>query len=264
GSYKAAAALSAAGRHGVTFTASGPGRNLFDAMDPADRAASGAPLSAESVSFWMAQHDPAANGINERHHFDPGEDGSEAQTFLTTTVLPPFIAGRRADLLLYDQWGFALAPGGTGVGRTVATPTTLAAGLSTAAGAHGEPSPAERATRWNAWQTLVHEYIHTLAHPAFDDARSAGGGVMAEGFCEMFTGEVLDARIAGAGADAALRTEVEGSATTPAPTPDILPRSYNSPDTYVADRQHAENIRTAVGSEAVRAAYFQGHIEYLG
>ena len=264
GGLKASAALSAAARHGVTFTASGAGRNLFDANDPADRAAAGAPISATSVAAWMAGHDPAAAAIVQRHHFDPDEPGSESETFLLRDILPPFVARRRADLELYDLWGFALAPEGAGVGRTVATPTTLTAGLSTRAGAHGEPSPAERATRWNAWQILVHEYIHTLAHPAFDGAVSAGGGVMNEGFCEMFTAEILDAQIATAGANAALRAEVEGSATTPAPGPNILPTTYTSPVTYQADRTHAENIRTAIGPEAVRAAYFQGHIEFLG
>ncbi len=264
GHLKAAAALSAAGRHGVTFTASGPGRNLFDANDPADRAAAGAPISATSVAAWMSGHDPAASTIVQRHHFDPDQTGSQSEAFLFNDVLPPFIAARRADLELYDLWGFALAPEGAGIGRTVATPTTLNAGLSTAPGALGAPSPAERATRWSAWQILVHEYIHTLAHPAWDGAVSAGGGVMNEGFCEMFTAEILDAQIATAGADAALRATVEGNATTPAPGPSILPTTYTSPTTYQADRQHAENIRTTAGANAVRAAYFQGHIEYLG
>jgi queuine tRNA-ribosyltransferase len=212
----------------------------------------------------MAGHDPAASGIAEGHRFDPGEPGSESETFLFAEILPPFVARRRAELELYDLWGFALAPEGAGVGRTVATPTTLAAGLSTRAGPGGQPSPAERATRWSAWQILVHEYIHTLAHPAWDGAVSAGGDVMNEGFCEMFTAEILDAQIAAAGANAALRAEVEGNATTPAPGPDILPASYTSPTTYQADRTHAENIRARIGPETVRAAYFQGHIEFLG
>ena len=179
-------------------------------------------------------------------------------------ILTPFVAARKADLELYDLWGFALAPDGAGVGRTVATPTTLNAGLSTAAGAGGAPSPAERATRWSAWQTLVHEYIHTLAHPAWDGATSAGGGVMNEGFCEMFTAEILDAQIAAIRNDAGVRTEVEGNATTPPPSAAILPTTYTSPSTYQADRAHAETIRTRLGANAVRAAYFQGHIEFIG
>ena len=87
---------------------------------------------------------------------------------------------------------------------------------------------------------------------------------MNEGFCEMFTAEILDAQIATAGGDAALRAEVEGTATTPAPGPAILPRTYTSPLDLPADRAHAENIRTTIGPQAIRAAYFQGHIEYLG
>ena len=87
---------------------------------------------------------------------------------------------------------------------------------------------------------------------------------MNEGFCEMFTAEILDAQIAAIRNDAALRTEVEGNATTPPPTAAILPTTYTSPSTYQADRAHAETIRTRLGANAVRAAYFQGHIEFIG
>ena len=264
GHLKAAAALSAAGRHGVTFTASGPGRNLFDANDPGDRAASGAPISAPSVAAWMAIHDPAASTIIQRHHFEPDAPGSESEAFLHGDILPPFVAARLADLRLYDLWGFALAPEGAGIGRTVATPTTLAAGLPTAAGAgrsalaRGARDALERVADARA---RVHPHARA---PAWDGAVSAGGGVMNEGFCEMFTAEILDAQIATAGNDAALRATVEGNATTPPPTPNILPASYTSPTTYQADRQHAENIRARIGSNSVRAAYFQGHIEFVG
>ena len=145
-------------------------------------------------------------------------------------ILTPFVAARKADLELYDLWGFALAPDGAGVGRTVATPTTLDAGLSTAPGPPAQPSPAERATRWSAWQTLVHEYIHTLAHPAWDGATSAGGGVMNEGFCEMFTAEILDAQIATVRQRRRrCAPRSRATPTTPPPGPAILPTTYASP-----------------------------------
>ena len=86
---------------------------------------------------------------------------------------------------------------------------------------------------------------------------------MSEGFCEMFTAEILDAQIATAGANAALRAEVEGSATTPAPAPASCrrPTPRRSPTRRIAPcREHPHHI----GPQAIRAAYFQGHIEYLG
>ena len=49
----------AATRHGFAFKGSGPGQNLRDAFDPADRAAVGVPVAAMSVLRWMAQRDKA-------------------------------------------------------------------------------------------------------------------------------------------------------------------------------------------------------------
>ena len=111
----------------------------------------------------------------------------------------------------------------------------------------------------------MHEYIHTLAHPAWDGATSAGGGVMNEGFCEMFTAEILDAQIAAIRNDAGVRTEVEGNATTPAaearrscPRP-TRPRRPTRPTARTP-----RPIRTRLGANAVRAAYFQGHSSSSG
>lgn len=55
----------------------------------------------------------------------------------------------------------------------------------------GDPSPAERRMRWSTWEVLVHEYIHTLAHPSFNDA-AGGNRILTEGLCELFTRAVLD------------------------------------------------------------------------
>ena len=133
GHLKAAAALSAAARHGVTFTASGAGRNLFDANDPADRAASGAPI--ERPLGRVLDGDPRPRGVGhaQTHHFDPERPAASRRTSCATRSSRRSSA-RKADLELYDLWGFALAPDGAGVGRTVATPTTLNAGLSTRRG----------------------------------------------------------------------------------------------------------------------------------
>jgi hypothetical protein len=136
--------------------------------------------------------------------------------------------------------------------------------LSGDAPASGGPSEAERAERWATWEVLVHEYFHTLAHPAFSRA-ATGNRIMTEGFCELMTKAVLD----GAGAietaksdgDAALRIEVEGGdwpGFDPAFVPDYDPGEYRD---YL---EQAEAIEATVGTEGVRAAFFLGHVELIG
>ena len=136
--------------------------------------------------------------------------------------------------------------------------------FSADAPAHGGPSEAERAARWATWEILVHEYFHTLAHPAFSRAAD-GNRILTEGFCELFTKAVLD----GAGAintakddaDASLRIDVEGG-DWPGFNPDFIPE-YD-PGSYADYLTQAESITAAVGVEAARAAFFLGRVELIG
>jgi len=133
--------------------------------------------------------------------------------------------------------------------------------------APGVPSRAERQARWREWESLVHEYMHDLTHPVF---RAAAGdrAVLLEGFCELFTKEVLLAAIpiAKADADPGLRGGVEGRDANnklfPFFTPDLV-RDYTSGQ-YAGHVGHVENIQAQVGPTAMRAAFFQGHVELIG
>jgi LysM repeat protein len=134
----------------------------------------------------------------------------------------------------------------------------------------GGPSPAERRARWDMWELLVHEYIHTLEHPAFKKARG-GNRILFEGFCEMFTEDVLSEWIpkAQGDTDPALRGEVEGLDPKGAPwtgfTKDFV-ADYDA-GSYAEYAKHAKQIRTILGADgdnAVRAAFFQGHVEFVG
>lgn len=88
---------------------------------------------------------------------------------------------------------------------------------------------------------------------------------MTEGFCELFAKDVLlhGGRIAAAQADSdpARRIEVEGR-DEPGFDAKFVP-DYDSGEyaDYVA---HAEAIRAEVGEDAVRAAFFLGHVEHIG
>jgi hypothetical protein len=95
---------------------------------------------------------------------------------------------------------------------------------------------------------------------------------MSEGFCELFTKQVLLEAVprAQADADPALRAEVEGTTPDGKPfkefTSDLV-GDYVTPSQYVEYLAHAEGIRDALGAHgdaAVKAAFFQGHVELIG
>jgi hypothetical protein len=113
---------------------------------------------------------------------------------------------------------------------------------------------------------LVHEYIHTLEHPAFG-AASKDRRVMKEGFCELFTKEVLTVEIPKAqGGDVALQKGVEGTDSSGNPWPGFsgkLVPNY-SPGLYASYLADAERIVAATSREAAKAAFFQGHVELIG
>jgi peptidoglycan hydrolase-like protein with peptidoglycan-binding domain len=242
------------------FTA---GVNLLDSSDPKVR-----PPNAADQASWMAETDDAASTVQKNHHLDQARSPAE-KAFLEQQVLAPFSKGHKADLELYDQFGFALAFQGPtrvliqpGVDDTPAFPNVKPN--------PDEPSPAERRKRWHEWQILTHEYIHTLEHPGFGAAHK-GRRVMFEGFCEMFTKEVLEAAIptAKADSDAALRGGVEGLNSSGQLFSNFDPKLVPDYDAgeYKGYMDNAEGVRTALGAsgeEAVRAAFFMGHVELIG
>ena len=137
-------------------------------------------------------------------------------------------------------------------------------------GAAGALSMAQRRAHWSRLKIMVHEYVHTLEHPSFIAARG-GNRVLFEGFCEMFTKEVMVSAISLAkGGDSAMRIAVEGADPNGTPWPDFTPNLVPdySPGSYADYLLHAENIRAALGAaggeNAVRAAFFQGHVELIG
>lgn len=251
----------ASARGGLVYRGSGADQNLFDANDRGDRTTAGAPIDAFDVADWMANTDADAQTSFSTHHFNPSRAGSsEESDYLADEIIAPFVAGNQADLEQYDLFGFAIA-----TERGIILPTTVNNGFDDTAGTGGEPSLAERATLWGGWKLGVHEYIHTLEHSAFGAAAS-GNRNMKEGFCELFTKEVLTAEMPGAHSNTALLTQVEGAVHTP-PTTAAMIGTYSAGDyaSYLAAAEAARDaIGGAEGARAVRAAFFQGHVELIG
>jgi peptidoglycan hydrolase-like protein with peptidoglycan-binding domain len=234
------------------------GVNLLDASDSAVRRP-----DPRDLAEWMSDTDDTATDVQSDHHFNRRRRGQGEGAFFDQ-VLREFIGtgSNRADLRRYDRFGFAFSIEGP---RVLSQVAVVASDEFTAdVPAAGGPSDAERAERWATWKILVHEYFHTLAHPAFNRA-ARDNRVLTEGFCEFFTKAVLDGAgaIAAAQADAdpALRIEVEGgdfAGFNPAFVSDYSPGSYEE---YLSG---AESIAGQVGAEGMGAAFFLGHVELIG
>jgi len=185
-----------------------------------------------------------------------------SSTWRRTTSIPnrpPFTApaATRIKLEQYDQFGFGLQPSPGKIELPTAT-------VGSSLGSGGlVPNMVDRLALWRTWHVAVHEYLHNLAHPAFLTATT--GPVLREGFTEYFTKGVVSKVALVAHQNPDLITRVEGGIFAPPTTPAMV-GAYSTSPTYASDLAHVETVAKVVpgGDKAVRAAYFQGHIEMLG
>lgn len=258
--------------------ASGPGQNIFDASSEADRSTmTNSPDLAPGVAWWLFQNDvPGAAGaagtrrfateILAAHHYSTQDAGATqfrwqvANAYAAASTLAP---NNRRRLIDYRMTGWS-ERGESGI--------TLQSSFDPGA----NRNRAELVQRWTIFQTATHESLHLREHPAFRTARQ-GRGTLQEGFVEMFTIATLNTDVlprARAGSVEPLRRTVEGALSPANPDATIITNRV-TPTQYVEHRAQAERIRdggtpaggaphTGIGEAAVRAAFFQGHVEYLG
>jgi hypothetical protein len=113
---------------------------------------------------------------------------------------------------------------------------------------------------WDLFQTVVHEYLHTLEHSRYRGYREglgqqAGGFTLREGVVEYLTHTVLESINY---ADADLRRVVEGDFHDP-DTTDPVPTYHG-----YTERANAEKLAGVVGARNVMAAFFLGDVEKVG
>ncbi len=232
--------------------------NLLDAYDPDDRRSAGVPISAAAVVWWAVLNDPAS-AVRGTYNFS-APSGSQEETWLDQVAVPAIARDRRADLELWDRFGFALAPGS----RVLAT-TLPDSGRSTRPGAGGL-SPAQRSIRWSAFAELIHEYIHTVEHPVHAQARglSSIGSALNEGVTDILTENVYNNTVATVRTDPTLIEMVEGTPPTGGAS---VPRTYLPNQYQIAYQTEVADVRAALGSaslDSFKAAYLMGHVEYVG
>jgi len=155
-------------------------------------------------------------------------------------------ATRRSQLITIDRaWPGAELGGRVGIQRFAGT------GVRT-----------RRYNYWDAFHTVIHEYLHSITHTNYERVAESLGrvqkGVLVEGGTSLFTDEVWTGIYpATIRSSARLRTNIEGR-----------PYAYDAtvipPISHYGTIQQARNIQTIVGPANMRAAYFLGRTDLLG
>jgi len=129
----------------------------------------------------------------------------------------------------------------------------------------GATPAATRSVRWNAFQTMIHEYFHSLNHPNYYRyARQLGGdseSVLVEGGASLMTDHAWSRISPTISTDASLRAAVEGHPA--AFTPSVISPITNAH--YHPQFEQARDIETAIGGQPnFQAAFLTGRMELIG
>ena len=117
---------------------------------------------------------------------------------------------------------------------------------------------------WDMFQTLIHEYIHTLRAKEYDDFANTFGNsnennTLIEGV-DSFLDEVVWENVAPRVNDPKLREAVEGPANAKLDPINVLPASRRRYPSYA----EAVKLVNVVGIRNLYAAYFQGDVKKIG
>ncbi len=127
---------------------------------------------------------------------------------------------------------------------------------------HSPDVTKDRQDRWEMFQTLIHEYLHTLSHRDYDKYAKSFGvdtaqwNTLIEGVDNVLE-EVVWARVEPRTADPALREQVEGKAHAKLPPMEVSP-----PGRYPS-YEEAFRLTAMVGINNVVAAYFLGLVDRI-
>jgi hypothetical protein len=126
--------------------------------------------------------------------------------------------------------------------------------------------PEDRGFFWDMYQTLIHEYIHTLAHPAYLTFAGSFGpeslqdNTLIEGI-DSFLTEIVWADAKTQVATPAVRVKVEGPAYAALPfDPSLVPQVFSR--RYGSFTQ-AMKLANVVGVRNIYAAYFLGNTNLI-
>jgi hypothetical protein len=233
--------------------------NLHDALAEVERQQRGmTALQRRSSALGMLQYlittEDAIADLNRHHDADPEFDHGHPtndEAKIQDTIARDFVRSTANVTLLLDidrHWDAAEQQGEVLV--QLYQPTDPAA---------------DRLVLWDVFQTLIHEYLHTLvAQPYEDYANSFGDetpeqNTLIEGMDSVLD-EIVWEHVEPQVKTHDLRVKVEGAATAALPPIDVPHPSQRRYDSYT----EALKLIDLVGIQNVYAAYFLGLVDRIG
>jgi hypothetical protein len=212
---------------------------------------------ARNLVFYFFQSDGEIAAINSAHNADPKftapmNQAAKDQTLVAVeSTATPATVQRLNEI---DRGWDATAGGGSVNVQIFKQPDK-------ATGPLAGPNVADRNFMWDMFQTLVHEYLHTLAHPAYNTFADSYGGTsnqsntLIEGVDSLLD-EIVWSAVAPHINDPTLRNDVEGPAYSGMPPMAVAPASRHRYASYA----QAIKLVNIVGIRNLYAAYFLGDV----
>lgn len=235
---------------GTALTGTGVAPNIKDAWDHKEKELAADPAVADDWAMWRVEKlltgSKQVRALDEKHG---AIQSRPKEKVIVDRVHTKLATSRKADLVLIHKAWPAFASGNDVFIQRIQERD-----------AKGNVDNAKgRDYMWDMFQTVIHEYIHTLEHPDHQAYRGGmeqqkGGFTLREGVTDYFTKIAYNATPK----TDALRTAVEGPFHEPA-----VVHTIPALTTY-GESVNAERGAAIVGFDNMAAAFFLGHLDLIG
>jgi hypothetical protein len=236
---------------GNALKATGVDAKIKDAWKQKEDTFKADPAEEDEAANWRVEKIITGSSRISKIDTEHGAVQSRAaEKAILKKIREQIATARKADLVLIHKWWPAFASGGEVFVQRIQNHD-----------ASGKFDKAEgRNYMWDMFQTVIHEYIHTLEHPEHEKYRKTlpaqkGGFTLREGTTDYFTKIAYNNTNK---SNATLRQNVEGPFHEKGkthPVPDL--------HTY-RESQNAERAAGVVGLQNMCAGFFLGRVDLIG
>lgn len=210
---------------------------------------------ARALLFYFFQSDDDVRKLNHAHNASPKFDSKDKPLNTEAKVLDKLVTeftktSKDVTKLNEIDRGWDASAGGGEINIQIFKKDTV---------------DEDRDFLWDMFQTLIHEYIHTLVHTDYDKYAQTFGGTsneyntLIEGVDSLLD-EIVWSNIEPRVNDAKLRDQVEGPAYAKLPPIKVLPASRRRYSSY----SEAVKLVNIVGIRNLYVAYFMGDVKKIG
>jgi hypothetical protein len=219
--------------------------------------------AARQLVFYFFQSDDEIASLNTLHNADPkftaggaasNQEGKDQAKVVEESTVTPEAVKKLNEI---DRGWDASAQAGQVNIQLFKKPDL-------ATGPLAGPNVADRDFLWDMFQTLIHEYLHTLAHPAYNTFAESFGdnsaqfNTFVEGVDSLLD-EIVWSAVASRVTDPSLRADVEGPTYSTLPPITVAPASRRRYASYA----QAVKLVNIVGIRNLYAAYFLGDVSKI-